>query len=99
MSNRFHDMELRVFNASPCEVRLSGSPRPRGHRGLWQGPWRIRNGQAQGSSVYDILYILEDEVIPEQRYATKGDLTIPVTCDQAFYLIAMAKDNSIYHQR
>jgi len=95
----FHDMEMRVFNSSPCPVRHSGTTRPREHQGIWQGPLQIVNGSAQGSWPYGTLYILRDENDLRQLYATFGDMTLAVTDEQANHLVALAIDRSVYRQR
>ena len=74
MSNQYHDMELRVLNASPCPA--------------------IRRRPGESFS-YGNLYIHGEG----QPLATFGDLTVPVTDEQANFLVALAKDRSIYKQR
>ena len=95
-NSQFHDMELRVFNASPCPVERQGSPPPRGYQGIWQGPVHIENGRAQGSWPYGVLYILTED---EKFFAVFGDSTVLVTPQEGNYLMTLAQNRSVYRQR
>lgn len=80
---KFRDMRLRVINCAPCPIN-----KPYSGPQYFQGTIHIEDGRATGSWPYGTLFILEEK---GQLYATFGDLTIPVSQEEALELKELAQ--------